>query len=345
MAARNNHKSITLPDSYWSHESESEHACRILPIHAQSRQTWHDIIPVVPARGGAEVALGIYIYIYKTFLIYRTCMRRAPAKPVHACILRQLCPVSHVTFEAPLRTSHFSLHSSHSTLHTQHSTLHTPHFTLLTALFALHTSLRTALLRLHTSHSTLHSPHFTLLTSHCFIHTSHSTLHTALFTPHTSHCTFHTPHFISSELFSPFPSSCLLISSLLICHLSFHESLPSTTTKELACVVRQPGPCVRALCEAVAVLLSKNMTCEQPRCNATPSKHFPHTSHCALHTSHLHFTLALHLNSSHLGSSHLIPCLAQNTFQYYSVLQSLQSTSQYYCVLQSLHKLLPSTDV
>ena len=31
-------------------------------------------IPVVPARGGAEVALGLY---YKAFLIYRTCMRHA----------------------------------------------------------------------------------------------------------------------------------------------------------------------------------------------------------------------------------------------------------------------------
>ena len=70
----------------------------------------------------AEVALGIY----KTFLIYRTCMRRAPAKPVRACTLRKWC-LSHVTFEAPLRTSHFSLQSSHSTLHTSHSTLHTEH--------------------------------------------------------------------------------------------------------------------------------------------------------------------------------------------------------------------------
>jgi hypothetical protein len=33
--------------------------------------------------------------------------------------------------------------------------------------------------------------------------------------------------------------------------------------------VRQPGRCVRALCEAVAMLLSKNMTCARPRCNAT----------------------------------------------------------------------------
>ena len=68
--------------------------------------------------------------IYKTFLIYRTCMRRAPAKPVRACTLRKWCLVSHVTFEAPLRTSHFSLQSSHSTLHTSHSTLHTALFTL-----------------------------------------------------------------------------------------------------------------------------------------------------------------------------------------------------------------------
>ena len=181
--------------------------------------------------------------------------------------------------QAPLRTSHFSLHSSHSTLHTSHS-----HFTLHTALFPLHTSHFT----LHTSHFTLHSPHFTLFTSHCFLHTPHSTLHTphftlhtALFTPHTSHCTLHTPHFISSELFSPYPSS-----SPLICHLSFHESFPSTTTKELACTVRQPGPCVRAFREAVAVLLSQNMTRAQPRCNAMWSKHFPHASHCILHTSH-----------------------------------------------------------
>ena len=176
-------------------------------------------------------------------------MRRAPAKPVRACTLRNWCLVSHVTFEAPrhtshltvftldsLHTPHYTLHSSHctlrtahSTLHTSHSTLHTPHFTL----HASHCTLHTSHFTLHTSHFTVHTSHFTLHTSQSTLHTSHSTLHTALFTPHTSHCTLHTPHFISSELFSPYPSSSLLISSLLICHLSFHESLPSTTTKEL----------------------------------------------------------------------------------------------------------------
>ena len=106
----------------------------------------------------------------------------------------------HVTLHT-WQSSHFTPHPSQSTLHTSQFTLHSPQFTL------------------HTPHFTLHSPHFTLLTSHCFLHTPHSTLHTALFTPHTSHCTLHTPHFISSELFSPYPSSSLLISSLLICHL------------------------------------------------------------------------------------------------------------------------------
>ena len=78
--------------------------------------------------------------------------------------------------------------------------------------------------------------------------------------------------------------------------------------RELACAVRQPGPCVRALCKAVAVLLSKNMTCARPRCNATSSKHFPHTSHCILYTPHstLHTCTSSQLISSELFSSHFM---------------------------------------
>ena len=131
-------------------------------------------------------------------------MRRAPAWPVRACFLRKRCPVSHVTFEAPLRTSHFSLHSSHSTLHTSHCTLRTPHFTS-------HCTLKTPHFTLHTSQSTLHTSHFSLLSSHSTLHTPHFTLHSSRPTLHTAFCTL--PHVISSELFSPYPSS-----SLLICH-------------------------------------------------------------------------------------------------------------------------------
>ena len=131
-------------------------------------------------------------------------MRHAPAKPVRACTLRNWCLVSHVTFEAPLHTSDltvFTLHTTHFTLHSSHCTLRSQHFTL------------------HSPHFTLHTPHFTL-------HTPHFTLHTPHFTLHPSCPTLHTAPFISSELFSPYPSSSLLISSLLICQQSFHESLP-----------------------------------------------------------------------------------------------------------------------
>ena len=93
------------------------------------------------------------------------------------------------------------------------------------------------------------------------------------------------------------------------------------------------APCasqVRALCEAVAVLLSKNMTCTRPRCNATPSKHFPHTSHCTLHTLHfaLHTCTSSQLISSELFSSHFM---------------SSHMSAKFLSVQQSLHKTLPST--
>ena len=42
---------------------------------------------------------------------------------------------------------------------------------------------------------------------------------------------------------------------------------------------RAPAPCVRALCEAVAVLLSKNMSRVRPQRNATSSEPFLHISH------------------------------------------------------------------
>ena len=94
------------------------------------------------------------------------------------------------------------------------------------------------------------------------------------------------------------------------------------------------------------------------------------TLHIALFTPHTpHFTLALHLNSSHLSSSHLIPCLhicqlnsswlfscqlLPSTDVYYKSLQTLlpsticttklaQNAFQNYFALQNLHKLLPTT--
>ena len=79
------------------------------------------------------------------------------------------------------------------------------------------------------------------------------------------------------------------------------------------------------------------MTCARPRCNATSSKHFPHTSHCTPH-----FTLALHLSSSHLSSSHPVSCLpiCQLSYSWLFSCQLLPSTDVYY---KSSQKPLPST--
>ena len=133
--------------------------------------------------------------------------------------------------------------------------------------------------------------------------------------------------------------------------------------------MRQRGPCVRALCEPAALLLSKNMARTRPRCNATPSEDFVlqkshlklHTSPFTLHTSS-HLTsshlISSHLASSYLISSHLISSHICNLISSQLISSQLfwthlrdsvrqkafaVSTSQYYFVLQTLHKVLPST--
>ena len=104
-------------------------------------------IPVVPARGGAEVALKIYKRPFSS--IELACAVRQPSPCVRA-----LCE-SGVLFHMSHLKLHFALHTSHCTLHTPHCTLHTSHSTLLT------------------SHCTLPHPHFTLHTPHFTLHTSH----------------------------------------------------------------------------------------------------------------------------------------------------------------------------
>ena len=79
--------------------------------------------------------IGLY---YKTFLIYRTCMRPAPARPVRACFVRICCAVVVQGHDlraaaAPIQreaTSFFTLQSARFTPRTSHFTLalHTPHF-------------------------------------------------------------------------------------------------------------------------------------------------------------------------------------------------------------------------
>ena len=113
---------------------------------------------------------------------------------------------------------------------------------------------------------------------------------------------------------------------------------------ELACAVRQPGPCMRALCEAVAVL-PKNMSRARHRCNATPGDPFLHTWHYVLHTPH--FTLhtctshsTLHLISNHVSFSHLISALLISSHLFLHVIQV--SSSQLLSSHQSTDQLFSS---
>ena len=92
----------------------------------------HFNLPVVPARGGAEVALKIYIRPFSS--IELACAVRQPSPCVRA-----LCE-SGVPFHMSHLKLHFALHTSHCTLHTPHCTLHSSRPTLHTALFTLHTS-------------------------------------------------------------------------------------------------------------------------------------------------------------------------------------------------------------
>ena len=195
-------------------ETGSGRVWAVLGIHWRSAFTGLmlvDTLPVVPARGGAEVALKIYITPFSS--IELACAVRQPSPCVRA-----LCETG-VLFHMSHFKLHFTLHtwqSSHSTLHTALFTLHSSHCTLRSQHFTSHCTLKTPHFTLHTSHSTLHTshctlrspnftlhtPHFTLHSSHSKLHTSQSTLHTSHFsllsshsTLHTSHCTLHAPHF------------------------------------------------------------------------------------------------------------------------------------------------------
>ena len=128
-------------------------------------------------------------------------------------------------------------------------------------------------------------------------HMSHLKLHFAL---HTSHCTLHTPHFISSELFSPYPSSSLLISSLLICRLSFHESSTTSKTFMRRAPARPVRACfVRSCCSVV--VQEHDLRATPAQCNAKRKL----SSHSTLHYSHFTLHTSSHLRSCELFSPHL----------------------------------------
>ena len=287
-------------------------------------------IPVVPARGGAEVALGIY---FTTFLIYRTSMRRAPARPVRACFVRSCCTdvvQEHDLRATPVpgntkrrRSAHFTLHSSHFTLHTSH--LH----------FALHTSS-------HLKACELFSPHL-----------SSSHLIPSLLTCHQSK--FNCFHLIRS----PINLSHLL--ELFSTHLSCSARQQALTVRGKSLAQKKHW--------AQKVFLHTN-TWDTNVFRQKSLSEILCTTKLAQSTSQYYFVVQS-LHKARPSTTSCTTKLAQSISQYFCVLQSLhkalpsttlyykactkhfpvllcttkfaQTTSQYYFVLQSLHKAFPST--
>ena len=133
-------------------------------------------IPVVPARGGAEVALDLRIRPFSSIEL-ACAVRRAPC--VRAlCELVVLLLPENVTGVRP----RWHATSSEHFLHTSHCTCHTMHFTLHTC----------------TSHSTAHLTSNHLISSHLMSpHLTSSHLIPSLLTCHLSK--FFSTVFISSE--------------------------------------------------------------------------------------------------------------------------------------------------
>ena len=82
-----------------------------------------DSVLPVPARGVAEVALGLYC---KTLFIYRTCVHPVLPRPARVpCVKHTLMVQCNTKRHFALQRAHLKLHLSHA-----RSILHTPHFTL-----------------------------------------------------------------------------------------------------------------------------------------------------------------------------------------------------------------------
>ena len=115
---------------------------------------------MVPARRGRSCLRNILIY-YKTFHIYRTCMRRAPERPVRPRDVRVCCTVAVQEHDLRATTLHCKVKrrlSSHFTVPSSHPALQKPHF------ISVQTTLQQFLSQsklLHTE-TILHKEHFTL---------------------------------------------------------------------------------------------------------------------------------------------------------------------------------------
>ena len=77
--------------------------------------------------------------------------------------------------------------------------------------------------------------------------------------------------------------------------------------------LRQPSPCVRAVCACVALLPSNNMTFVRPPCTARPREDFLHTSHASRVLPLMHFNTSPHLSSSYGKAQGFVARLSPKT--------------------------------
>ena len=296
-------------------------------------------LPVISARGGAEVVLGISS---KTCLIYRTCMRRAPARPVraYACVLcakllQCCCPRTWPAHDpgAMQRQANtfFTLHTAPFTLHTCTSS----HLKSGEQLFCT-TEISYCQREVSWTKKRLGAEPF-----------AHRSLrHRCIYTEK--------------------PVEYFVLQSL-------HKALPSTNLYYKACtkhftVLLCTTKLAQSTCQYYFVLQSLHKVLPSTTLYYQPcTKHFP-VLLCTTKLAQGTFLYYFVLQSTALPSTTLyckackkyflvLLCttkLAQSTFQYYFVLQSLHkalpSTTLYYKaftkhvpILQSLHKALPST--
>ena len=287
-----------------------------------------------------EISTGFY----KTFLIYRTCMRRAPARPVRACFARSCCSVAlqeHDLRATPVQRNAKQTLSSHFTLRSSHPALHTSHLH-----FTLHTSSHLKSCELFSPHLT--SPHLipSLLT--CHLDKFFSTV------------------FISSEHWSTFFISSKFFSTHLSCSA---RQKALNCQREVSCTKKTLGAesfCAHKL-EKQMHLHRKAFTKYfglQSLHKALPSttlyyktdtEYFP-VLLCAAQLAQSTSPLLV-LHSLRKAPPPVLLCttkLAQSSPQYdkactkhvpvlLCTTKLAQSTSQYYFVLQSLHKARPST--
>jgi len=259
----------------------------------------------VPARGGTEVALGIWGLYYKAFLIYRTCMRRAAATPVRACFVRTCCTV--VVQEHDLRRTPAQCNSKRHFLHTSHCTLHTPHITLHTC-----------------TSSHLKSCEFFSL----YLGSSH--LIPSLLTCHLSK--FFSIVFISSEHWSTF----LISSKFFSTHLSCSARQKALTVREKSLAQKTLGH--RKLLHTEAwdtnALTQKSLykiSCTTKLAQTTSQYYFVLQSlHKVLPSTSLYYKACAEYSPVLLCTTKLAPNTSQYIFVPQSLHKALPSTTLYY---------------